>query len=151
MIAWSGVCCRMKEYAAGPVSRADGEVFVMHIEHIVMYVRDLEKSKAFFVRYFSAAANELYHNKATDFRSYFLSFDGGARLEIMTKPHLTAEESSAYRAGYSHIAFSLGSRAAVEALTERLRADGYTVVSGPRTTGRTACALVNRRNRRQSN
>ena len=107
----------------------------MHIEHIAMYVKDLEKSKDFFVRYFSAAANERYHNKATGFRSYFLSFDGGARLEIMTRPHLTAEESPAYRTGYNHIAFSLGSRAAVEALTERLRADGHMVVSGPRVTG----------------
>ena len=61
----------------------------MKIEHIAMYVNDLEKAKEFFVKYFNATANQEYHNQKTDFRSYFLSFDGGARLEIMNKPSLT--------------------------------------------------------------
>ena len=39
------------------------------------------------------------------------------------------------RTGYAHIAFSVGSREKVDALTERLRSDGFKVVSGPRTTG----------------
>ena len=58
----------------------------MRIEHIAMYVNDLEKAKDFFVKYFGAVPNEGYHNKNTDFRSYFLSFDDGASLEIMTRP-----------------------------------------------------------------
>ena len=37
--------------------------------------------------------------------------------------------------GYIHLAFSAGSREAVDALTERLRADGYRILDGPRTTG----------------
>ena len=41
-----------------------------------MYVNNLEKTKDFFVKYFHAISNEGYHNKKTDFRSYFLSFDG---------------------------------------------------------------------------
>ena len=104
----------------------------MYIEHIAMYVHDLEKARAFFVRYFGATSNAEYHNPKTDFRSYFLCFDQGARLEIMHKPQLSDGEKDT---GYSHIAFSLGSRAAVDALTQRLKADGYTVLSGPRTTG----------------
>ena len=58
----------------------------MHIEHIAMYVNDLDVARDFFVRYFNAKSNEGYHNKTTDFRSYFLHFDDGARLEIMKKP-----------------------------------------------------------------
>ena len=107
----------------------------MRIEHIAMYVNDLEKTKEFFVKYFNAISNEGYHNKITDFRSYFLSFDDGARLEIMNKPHMIDDEKRLNRTGFIHIAFSLGSKEAVDILTERMKNDGYNVISGPRTTG----------------
>lgn len=107
----------------------------MHIEHIAMYVRDLEEARAFFQKYFHARSNDGYHNQATGFRSYFLTFDGGARLEIMQKPVMEDPEKSLNRTGYAHIAFSVGSREAVDALTARLKQDGYRVLSGPRTTG----------------
>lgn len=107
----------------------------MRIEHIAMYVNDLEKTRDFFVKYFNAKANEGYHNKKTDFKSYFLSFDDGARLEIMNKPDMCDDEKKLAKTGYIHIAFSLGSKEAVNELTDRLRGDGYQVVSGPRTTG----------------
>ena len=107
----------------------------MRIEHIAMYVNDLEKAKEFFVKYFNATSKEGYHNKTTDFRSYFLSFDDGARLEIMNKPQMSDEEKGLNRTGYIHIAFSLGSKEAVDMLTEKIRNDGYNVISGPRTTG----------------
>ena len=58
----------------------------MKIEHIAMYVSDLERARAFFIQYFDAISNEMYHNKNTGFRSYFLTFDDGDRLEIMNKP-----------------------------------------------------------------
>ena len=107
----------------------------MRIEHIAMYVNDLEAARDFFVRFLGAQANSGYHNKTTDFRSYFLTFDGGARLEIMTRPNMADPEKQPARTGYIHIAFSLGSREAVDALTAELRSAGYEVVSGPRTTG----------------
>ena len=107
----------------------------MRIEHIAMYVNDLEKTKEFFVKYFNAIANEGYHNKITDFRSYFLTFDDGARLEIMNKPQMMDDEKGLNRMGFVHIAFSLGSKDAVDILTERMKSDGYNVISGPRTTG----------------
>ena len=107
----------------------------MRIEHIAMYVNDLEKAKEFYVKYYNATSNEGYHNKTTDFRSYFLSFDDGARLEIMNKPQMSDEEKGLNRTGYIHIAFSLGSKEAVDMLTEKIRNDGYNVISGPRTTG----------------
>ena len=107
----------------------------MFIEHIAIYVNDLEKARDFFVKYFGASSNEGYHNPRTDFRSYFLSFDHGARLEIMNKPQMSDPEKDLNRTGYIHIAFSLGSKEAVDVLTERMIKDGYEVVSGPRTTG----------------
>ena len=107
----------------------------MRIEHIAMYVNDLEGAKSFFVKYFNATSNEMYHNKTTDFRSYFLSFDNGTRLEIMNKPEMEIGSLALVHAGYIHIAFCLGSKAAVDDLTERLKNDGYEVISGPRTTG----------------
>ena len=107
----------------------------MKIEHVAMYVNDLERARDFFVKYFGAVSNEGYHNKNTDFRSYFLSFDGGARLEIMTRPEMEDMEKASFRTGFVHLAFSVGSRERVEELTEKLREDGYEVLSGPRTTG----------------
>ena len=107
----------------------------MRIEHIAMYVNDLEATRDFFVKYFKATSNDGYHNKATGFQSYFLSFDDGVRLEIMNKPIMEDSEKTLARTGYVHIAFSLGSKAAVDSLTEILKHDGYDVISGPRTTG----------------
>lgn len=107
----------------------------MKIEHIAMYVNDLEKARDFFVEYLGGCANNGYHNKKTDFRSYFIRFDDGARLEIMTKPDMRDDEKAWARTGYVHIAFSAGSKEQVDILTERLKTDGYEVISGPRTTG----------------
>lgn len=107
----------------------------MKIDHIAMYVKDLEGTKQFFERYFNAAANNLYHNEKTGFRSYFLTFDDGARLEIMNRTDLKNAEKTLQRAGYIHIAFSVGSKERVDSLTAQLKQDGYEVISGPRTTG----------------
>ena len=79
----------------------------MHIEHIAMYVNDLEKTKEFFIKYFNATSNEGYHNKTTDFRSYFLTFDDGARLEIMNKPQMAYDEKAINRTGFIHFSFFL--------------------------------------------
>ena len=107
----------------------------MKIDHIALYVNDLEGAKAFFETYFHAAANEGYHNEKTDFRSYFLTFSDGSRLEIMTRPDLTDSGNLLDRFGYAHIAFSVGSREAVNEVTEQLKAGGYPALSGPRVTG----------------
>ena len=107
----------------------------MKIEHIAMYVNDLEAAKEFFVKYFGAVSNDGYHNSNTDFRSYFLSFDDGARLEIMNRPSMDNLENKIQRTGYHHFAFSIGSKEKVDELTAELKKDGYEVISGPRTTG----------------
>ena len=107
----------------------------MGMEHVAMYVNDLEGARKFFETYFNAESNDLYHNKTTDFKSYFLTFDQGSRLEIMTKPGMQDEEKTLARTGLIHIAFQTGSKEKVDELTNRLKEDGYEVVSGPRTTG----------------
>lgn len=107
----------------------------MRIEHVAMYVNELERAKHFFIRYFGAKANDGYHNKATDFRSHFLTFEDGSRLEIMNRPGMEDGKKDLARTGFVHVAFSVGSKEKVDELTERLKADGYPVISGPRTTG----------------
>ncbi|MDE6602188.1 MAG: VOC family protein [Lachnospiraceae bacterium] len=107
----------------------------MKIDHVAMYVKDLEAARQFFIRYLGAASNDGYHNKTTDFRSYFLTFEDGMRLEIMNKPGMDDPEKTLDRTGLIHLAFRVGSKEAVDELTARLQEDGYEVVSGPRTTG----------------
>lgn len=107
----------------------------MRIEHVAMYVNDLEAARDFFIKYLGASSNDGYHNQKTGFRSYFLSFSDGARLEIMNKPQMDDAEKTLARTGLIHIAFSVGSRERVDEMTEELKRDGYEVVSGPRTTG----------------
>lgn len=107
----------------------------MRIEHIAMYVNDLEAARDFFVAFLGGVPGGEYHNPRTHFRSFFIAFDGGARLELMTRPEMADPPKPLDRTGYAHIAFSVGSRERVDAITAALRAAGYEVVSGPRTTG----------------
>ena len=106
----------------------------MNIEHVAMYVNDLAAARDFFQTYFGASCGDEYHNPTTGFRSYFLTFDGGARVELMQKPG-ALPGGSELREGWAHLSFTLGSRGAVDAATERLRAAGCAVESGPRVTG----------------
>lgn len=108
---------------------------IASINHVALYVNDLEAAKDFFVTYLGATSNDEYHNPTTNFRSYFLSFDGNTRLEIMTRPGMEDNAKPFARTGYAHVAFSLGSAQTVDELTARFKADGYEVLSGPRTTG----------------
>ncbi len=109
----------------------------MRIEHFAMYVRNLEKAKDFFSKYFGAVSGDRYQNAVTGFSSYFLHFDDGARLEIMHRTDLSKvdEPEVQYSMGYNHIAFSVGSKERVDSLTENLKRDGYKILSEPRTTG----------------
>ncbi|MCF0106039.1 MAG: VOC family protein [Holdemanella sp.] len=107
----------------------------MKIEHVALYVNDIEAGREFFMKYFNAKSNEIYHNKKTGFRSYFLSFDDGSRLEVMNHVDMQDDEKGLRRTGFIHLAFSVGSKELVDSLTAQLKEDGYEVISGPRTTG----------------
>lgn len=108
----------------------------MRLEHVAIWTADLERLRVFYERYFEARAGEQYRSVTRPgFTSYFLLFPGGGgRLELMTAPGL-ATTAGVGATGYAHIALTVGSRAHVQALTERLRADGIRVISGPRRTG----------------
>ena len=108
----------------------------MKIEHLALWTNDLERLKAFYVTYFGATANDKYYNPKREFTSYFLSFGNGCRLEIMHTPQVAQQHNHQFhQAGPDHFAVSLGSKQAVDQLTERLRKDGFVVRSEPRTTG----------------
>ncbi|GAB2881884.1 VOC family protein [Uliginosibacterium flavum] len=110
----------------------------MHIAHLALWARDIELLKDFYVKYFGAQAGRRYANPVTQFQSYFLSFAGGARLELMQRPdvfdHPPAFPLQQF-IGYAHLALATGSEAEVDALTARLIADGITRLDGPRRTG----------------
>ncbi|MEL7385927.1 MAG: VOC family protein, partial [Pseudomonadota bacterium] len=97
----------------------------------------LEELKAFYEKYFNAVSNDKYHNPTKQFSSYFLSFESGARLELMSMEGVTAcEKSHAMQVtGLAHFAFALGSQKAVDQLTKTLVDDGYQWIDGPRQTG----------------
>jgi lactoylglutathione lyase len=109
----------------------------MRIEHIALWTTDIERCKAFYVSYFGATASTQYVNSAKGFESCFLSFSAGARIEVMKTSTLFPVfiEAGAQRMGLTHIAISVGSEAHVDALTERLKADGHLIIDGPRRTG----------------
>lgn len=110
----------------------------MHIEHIAIWTKNLEKLRTFYETYFQANANQKYFNAKNQFESYFLTFkDNPARLELMQMPDIPSSKDESVRqfTGFIHIAFSLGSENQVDALTDKLRKDGFRVLDGPRRTG----------------
>ncbi|WP_224996436.1 VOC family protein [Cesiribacter sp. SM1] len=109
----------------------------MKIDHVALWTSDLEQMKSFYESYFEGKASSRYHNPAKNFSSYFISFTDGCRLELMHKPEIPALQhapGSEYR-GLIHFAISVGSKEAVDNLTSRLAASGYTIAGQPRTTG----------------
>lgn len=104
------------------------------IDHTALYVTDLEQARRFFMTYFGAVSNEGYHNPTTGLRTYFLGFDDGSRLEIMTRPGVDTARRDG-QLGWAHVAINVGSREAVDTLARRLLDDGYRVINGPRVTG----------------
>lgn len=106
----------------------------MKIDHIAVWTRDIERLRSFYCIHFNATSGTLYRNAARGFSSYFLSFAGGARLEIMQRTDITCK-AAGESLGFAHLALSTGSREAVLKLTETLRAQQVPVVGEPRWTG----------------
>jgi lactoylglutathione lyase len=104
------------------------------IEHAAAWVSDLSRARAFYERWFAAQAAPMYSSASRPFQSHFLSFGGGARLELMVSPGEPARQA--------HIAVSVGSREAVDRLVERMRAEGVAIVGEPRETGDGYCEAV---------
>jgi len=108
----------------------------MRIEHIAIWVKDLEVMKHFYETYFEANAGTIYFNPRKNFTSYFLSFKEGSRLELMHRPDIEdLKKGTQEFMGFSHLAISVGTKEKVNLLNEQLRKGGYTIVGEPRTTG----------------
>lgn len=107
----------------------------IRIDHTAMFVDDLEGARAFFMEFFGASANEMYHNPRTGLRTYFISFPAGGRLEIMSRPDVEVQDNSVPRSGLHHLSLSLGAREEVDRMSLLLSSRGYEVQSGPRVTG----------------
>ncbi|MDR0946322.1 MAG: VOC family protein [Ruminococcus sp.] len=106
----------------------------MKIEHIAIWVKVLDVSADFYAKFFGAKIGPLYHNPKTNFSSRFITFESGARLEIMTRPDII-ENAVNNAFGYTHITLSVGSTDEVDRLTTFLGENGVTILSQPRTTG----------------
>lgn len=109
----------------------------MKIDHIAIWTKNLDKMRYFYEQYFQGKSGEKYINPGKNFESYFIEFDGGARLELMEKLEIDSKlhEDTENYLGITHIAFSTRARQQVDLLTERLRNDGYKIIGEPRTTG----------------
>ena len=107
----------------------------MNIEHVAIYVNNLEIEKEFFVKYFGATASEKYTNFRNDFSSYFLVLDNDTRLEIMHRQSMIDPKKAKYRSGYHHIAISVGDKNDVNNLTRQMEDDGIVIIKEPRATG----------------
>lgn len=109
----------------------------MKIEHLAIWVKDLEKMKEFYVKYFNMNCSNKYENTKKGFTSYFLSFPNETtRIEIMNM-HSIKDSGFSYEKvfGFTHFAISVGGKQRVNELTKQFREDGYVIYSEPRTTG----------------
>jgi len=109
----------------------------MQIEHLALWVRDLEGMRDFYLKYFDTISGEKYLNPAKQFTAYFILFgEGKTRMELMTRPDITAIDGKrGFNMGLAHFTISVGGKDQVNALTERLRKDNYTIFGETRTTG----------------
>jgi lactoylglutathione lyase len=108
----------------------------MHVAHVALWARDLDRLRDFYVEVLGGRSGPLYVNALTGFRSCFVSFEGAARLELMSRRDLVSPRAAAdATVGFAHVAFRVGSREAVDAIVARLSGQGVVVASRPRTTG----------------
>ena len=110
----------------------------MKIEHIAIWVKDIDKVCEFYRKYFGGNIQPLYHNPTKQFTSRFVTFEDGARLEVMNNPNVGTLTESMFHVehlGIAHISFSVGSKETVDLLTKEMSDDGVTIVGEPRTTG----------------
>jgi lactoylglutathione lyase len=110
----------------------------MTLEHVAIWTDQLEELRTYYEKFFGARANQKYVNPQKQFASYFLRFASGARLELMARPGLPANQNDTVdrqHLGLIHLAFGVGTMAEVDAKAEELRRAGYPILSGPRRTG----------------
>lgn len=107
----------------------------MKIHHIAIWTFRLEELREFYIRYFNGTSNEKYINPKKGFESYFIYFDDGAALELMSRTDVQNTPIEENKLGLTHFALSFQSKEDVLRTTEQLRSDGYTIAGEPRTSG----------------
>lgn len=109
----------------------------MRIDHLAIWTSNLEGLRNFYMHYFDASCNEIYHNHSREFCSYFISFGGDCRLELMEMPGIPKSKDNPIKqfTGLIHFAIKVGSKNKVNDLTEMLKKDGFKIIGEPRTTG----------------
>lgn len=110
----------------------------MILEHVAIWTNELERLINYYSKYFDGIPNAKYTNHENNFESYFLIFDSGARLEIMTMPNIPENKNDTVNTqhiGIIHLAFGVESRQEVDQKAALLKSDGFQILSGPRKTG----------------
>ena len=110
----------------------------MILEHVAIWTNNLEVLKEYYIKYFNAFSNDKYLNPKTNFESYFLSFESGARLELMQRPDIPDNPNDTItkqHLGIIHLAFGVSTTGEVDAKAKQLQDDGFRILSGPRKTG----------------
>lgn len=104
---------------------------------MAIWTSNIEELKTFYINYFGGTAGEKYTNSAKSFESYFITFDSGARLELMRMPEIPSNLNDTIKQyiGLTHIAISVGGKEMVDEVTDNLMKSGFTVISRPRCTG----------------
>ena len=111
---------------------------IMKLEHVAIYTHQLERLKNFYIRYFEGEVSEKYEDKQKKLNSYFISFENGARIELMQREGIPENKNDTVfqqHRGIIHIAFQLSTMQQVKEKAEKIKADGYPILSGPRKTG----------------
>lgn len=110
------------------------------LEHVAIWVKDLEEMKDFYCSFFNGEANEKYESTSefhANFESYFVSFGDGSRLELMYMPtipegiNVNGNESI----GLTHIAFSMKNKEEVDAMAKKAHDMNYQIILEPHQTG----------------
>ncbi len=110
----------------------------MKIDHIAIWTDQLEVMKNYYMAFFGANPGDHYCNRNTHFESCFLSFDSGARIEMMHKPGIPGnanDTADGQYLGIIHMAFGLADADQVYEKYMELQKAGFPILDGPRKTG----------------
>ena len=110
----------------------------MTLDHVAIWTSQLEELRNFYTRYFGGKSNERYFNEKKQFASYFITFESGAKLEVMSRPDIPAsldDNETRQHLGIIHLAFGVATMREVDEKALELEAAGFKILNGPRRTG----------------
>src|SRR2546425_9735197 len=110
----------------------------MKLDHVAIWAVDIELMRTFYEKYFDVRSNLKYENERKRFTSYFLTFPGGGRLELMHQPdiqRIPESQSSREFIGYATWVWSWGLGPPSTPLQKDCRATGSRFSMGQDGTG----------------